>query len=86
MSQRQKLIIRILCGAKDNDIPFEEVCGLLRGLGFSLRINGSHHVFYQDKIEEIIDIQPKNGKAKPYQVKQIRQIIIKYKLGGVLDV
>ena len=33
-------------------------------------------------IEEIINIQPKNGKAKPYQVKQIRAIILRYRLGG----
>lgn len=29
---------------------------------------------------EIINIQPVKGKAKPYQIKQIRNLIIKYKL------
>jgi len=41
---------------------------------------GSHRIFYKEGVEEIINIQPKGGKAKPYQVKQVRQIISKYKL------
>ena len=36
-------------------------------------------------VEEIINIQPAGNKAKPYQVKQIRNIILKYKLGGNIN-
>jgi len=38
------------------------------------------------KLKNIKKIKSKNGKAKPYQIKQIRNIIIKYKLGDNLDV
>ncbi len=51
-------------------------------LGFKKRIKGGHHIFYQQGIEEIINIQSQQGKAKLYQVKQIRNLILKYKLGG----
>jgi predicted RNA binding protein YcfA (HicA-like mRNA interferase family) len=49
-------------------------------LGFEERIKGSHHILTKDGVEEIINIQSKAGKAKPYQVKQVRTIIVKYKL------
>jgi hypothetical protein len=34
---------------------------------------------------EIINLQPKGSKAKPYQVKQVRNLILKYKLAGEND-
>jgi predicted RNA binding protein YcfA (HicA-like mRNA interferase family) len=49
-------------------------------LGFEERVKGSHHIYFKDGIDEIINLQPSNGKAKPYQVKQVRELIIKYKL------
>jgi len=45
-----------------------------------MRVRGSHHVFFCDGIEEILNLQPRGASAKPYQVKQVRQIILKYKL------
>jgi hypothetical protein len=45
-----------------------------------LRIKGSHHIFTCDGIDEIINIQPDGAKAKAYQVKQIRGIMLKYRL------
>jgi hypothetical protein len=50
-------------------------------LGFQQRIRGSHHIFAKEGIEEILNLQPKQGKAKPYQVKQVREVILKYQLG-----
>jgi hypothetical protein len=29
---------------------------------------------------EIVNVQPRNGKAKPYQVKQVRELLLKYKI------
>ena len=86
MGQREKLIIKILTGTNDQNIPFDSVCNLLANFGFSLRVKGSHHIFFREDVEEILNIQSKNGKAKAYQVKQIRNIIIKYKLGGDVNV
>jgi len=54
--------------------------GLLKKMKFDLRIKGSHYIFSKDGIEEIVNIQEVYGKAKPYQVKQIREIIAKYNL------
>ena len=54
---------------------------LILSLGFKERIKGDHHIYSKTGIAEIINIQPLNdGKAKPYQVKQIRNLIHKYKL------
>lgn len=82
MSQRDKLLVKVLLGASDTNIPFEPLCQLLRALGFDERIRGSHHIFSKEGIEEILNLQPKQGKAKAYQVKQVRNVILKYQLGG----
>jgi predicted RNA binding protein YcfA (HicA-like mRNA interferase family) len=55
---------------------------LLRRLGFSERIRGSHHIFTREDVAEILNLQPKGAKAKPYQVKQVRGVIVRYRLGG----
>ena len=81
MSKEAKLLSKIITGKSDANIPFEQLCQLLRKLGFDERIRGSHHIFTQNGIEEILNLQPQQGKAKAYQVKQIRNLILKYKLG-----
>lgn len=82
ISQFEKLLGMILSGHKDQSIFFSELCNVLEILGFSCRIKGSHHIYYKEGITEIINIQPIGNKAKPYQVKQVRNLILKYKLGG----
>ncbi len=67
-------------GASDANISFDELKNLLVRLGFSERIKGSHHIFTRLGVDEILNIQPKAGKAKPYQVKLVRNIILKYQL------
>ena len=86
ISQFSKQLLAILSGVSDNNIRFKELCNILDVLGFQCRIKGDHHIYYKDDIEEIINIQPLGNKAKPYQVKQVRNLILKYKLGGNLDV
>lgn len=83
MSEHDKVLVRILRGTSDANIPFEGMRSLLLDLGFQERIRWSHHIFSKEGVEEILNLQPKDGgKAKPYQVKQVRQIILKYSLGG----
>jgi len=53
---------------------------LLRSLGFAERVKGDHHICTMDGVAEILNLQPKGGKAKPYQVKQVRELILKYGL------
>ena len=82
MSGREKLLEDVLRGTADANIPFTGLCQLLLGLGFRQRIRGDHHIFVKDGIEEIVNLQPRGAKAKPYQVKQVRKVILRYKLGG----
>ena len=79
----KKVLDRILSGLADKNIRFQDMKNLLKDFGFSERIKGDHHIFYREGIEEIINLQPiKGGKSKAYQVKQVRGIILKYKLHG----
>ena len=82
MSRYEKLMFSILSGTKDTAFSFSDLQKILDILGFSVRIKGDHFIYTKDGIEEIINIQPDGNKAKPYQVKQVRSIILKYKLGG----
>lgn len=86
MGNYDKLMKRILNGRSDKNISFTELCNLLDELGFNERIAGDHHIFYKNGIEEIINLQPIGSLAKAYQVKQVRNIILKYRLGGGEDV
>ena len=58
---------------------------MLKSLGFDERIRGSHHIFAKEDVVEILNLQPKGSQAKPYQVKQVRRVILKYHLGGQED-
>jgi len=80
MSKHAKLLDRILLGTADANIPFEGLCHLLQKLGFQMRVRGSHHIFSRAGVEEILNLQPRGAGAKSYQVKQVRNVILKYKL------
>jgi hypothetical protein len=81
----EKLLVQILRGASDANVPFDGLCQLLRHLGFDERMRGSHHIFTKADVEEILNLQPLGSKAKAYQVKQVRGVILKYRLGGQSD-
>ncbi|MGK7950144.1 MAG: type II toxin-antitoxin system HicA family toxin [Xenococcaceae cyanobacterium] len=81
MGKYEKLIQKILSGTSDKNIDFAELCKLLIRLDFNERIKGDHHIFTREDVKEIINIQPRGSKAKPYQVKQIRNLIVDYCLG-----
>lgn len=85
MSQQEKTLRAIMHGANDRGIAFAELRGVLERLEFQCRVKGDHFIYTKDGVEEIINIQPLGNMAKPYQVKQIRQIILKYRLGGASD-
>ena len=81
MGKYSKLREKVLAGGADSNIGFAELCQLLGRLGFGERVRGDHHIFTRDGVAEIINLQPKGKKAKPYQVKQVRSILVKYRLG-----
>lgn len=80
MGSHEALLYKILRGTSDANIPFSKVCRLLRKLKFDERIRGDHHIFSRNDVEEIINLQPAGNKSKPYQVKQVRNLILKYKI------
>lgn len=80
MGAHERLLARILRGASDADISFSAMCSLLRKLGFEERIRGDHHIFTRNGVEEILNLQPRGSKAKPYQVKQVRNVLLHYKI------
>ena len=82
MSPQELVLRRVLSGTADANIAFRDLCSLLSTLGFLVRKKGSHHIFIRDGVAEILNLQPKGGKAKPYQVKQVRAVIVRYKLAG----
>jgi len=82
MAAHDKTLDAVLRGTSDASIVFRELCNLLVRLGFEERVRGSHHIFTRQDIEEILNLQPKHGKAKAYQVKQVRGVIVKYRLAG----
>ncbi|MCR5622499.1 MAG: type II toxin-antitoxin system HicA family toxin [Treponema sp.] len=84
MGQDKKITAAVLSGMQDRNIGFTDLYNLLVGLGFSVRIKGDHHIFTRPDVVEIINLQPDGDKAKPYQVRQVRSLIVKYKLGGEL--
>ena len=81
MGRGDRLLERVLLGTSDADIPFTPLLRLLKKLGFEERIRGSHHLFVREGVEEILNLQARRGKAKPYQVRQVRVVILKYRLG-----
>jgi predicted RNA binding protein YcfA (HicA-like mRNA interferase family) len=80
MGKYDKLFANILSGRNDQSIRFSELTHLLLAMDFNERIKGSHHIYYRQDIEEIINLQPKGTQAKAYQVRQVRNMILKYRL------
>ena len=76
-----KILRRVLSGTADAAIRFDDLCQMLESLGFEKRVRGSHHLFRKSGVEEKINLQRSGSQAKPYQVKQVRAIILKAKLG-----
>lgn len=86
MNKTTKILLKVLSGRSDSNIEFVDLVNLLVFFKFEQRIKGSHHIFSKQGLTEIINIQPdENNKSKAYQVKQVRKLILKYKLGEIED-
>lgn len=81
MGRLSKIRQMILSGSSDANVEFSGLRRLLIRLGFEERVRGSHHIFTRDGVAEIVNLQPRGNKAKPYQVNQVRSILVKYRLG-----
>ncbi|HLW80096.1 MAG TPA: type II toxin-antitoxin system HicA family toxin [Terriglobia bacterium] len=63
------------------NLRFEEACALARAFGFHLsRVSGSHHIFAHPELRELVNLQEVRGKAKPYQVNQLLDLVEPYNL------
>lgn len=82
MAMLEKLLLKILRGKSDANIGFDELRKILLSYGFQERVRGGHHIFIQEGVEELINLQKDGKLAKPYQVKQVRQVLLRYSLGG----
>ncbi|MEW6355039.1 MAG: type II toxin-antitoxin system HicA family toxin [Planctomycetota bacterium] len=80
MDKHEKLYQFILMRRSDANVPFLGLCTLLKRLGFEERVKGDHHIFTMEGLAEILNLQPRGSKAKPYQVKQVRDVILRYGL------
>lgn len=72
----------MVSGRQDANVSIAELTGVLRDLGFD-RVSqvGSHQKWAREDVPEFAEIQEaKGGKAKPYQVAQVRNLIESYKL------
>ena len=77
MSRDDDLREKILSGRSDANIRFEELRSYLLRQGFAGRVRGSHHLFRREGVRELINLQRDGSQAKPYQVRQVRQAILR---------
>ena len=80
MGRQEKTLQQVLLGRSDANIAFADLRSLLLALGFAERLRGDHHIFSRSGVEEIMNLQPVGTKAKAYQVRQVRNAVIRYKL------
>ena len=71
---------RILSGRSDANIRFDDLRHFLLRLGFVERVKGSHHVFRREGVREQLNVQRDGSHAKPYQVRQVRQAMLRHRL------
>ncbi len=83
MGKHEKLLKKIISGQADANISFNDLCALFRHLGFEERTKGSHHIFWREGVEELLNLQREGATAKVYQVRQVRALILKYRFGDI---
>ncbi len=79
MTRKRKLLQKALSGSKN--LRFSEMITLVEAFGFRLsRVKGSHHIFVHPRVQELINLQSVEGKAKPYQILQFLRLVERYNL------
>ena len=78
---KNKVYEVIVNGRSDNNIKYSDLIVLAEYLGFIFqRQRGSHEIYYHPAINEFLNLQAEGNKAKGYQVRQLRGIILAHKL------
>ena len=85
MSKKEKLFLKLR--ASPNNCHFEDICLLAEHVGFLPKGNsGTSHRIYKHNVisgpnlEGVMNFQNVNGKAKPFQVRQLLDFIEKHGL------
>jgi predicted RNA binding protein YcfA (HicA-like mRNA interferase family) len=77
--KKQKLFKKLIKGSQN--IHFNDLISIVEAFGFELsRTKGSHHIYVHKDVDELINLQNVNGKAKPYQIKQFLELIEKHNI------
>ncbi|MCY3844501.1 MAG: type II toxin-antitoxin system HicA family toxin [Acidobacteria bacterium] len=82
MARSERILKDVLGGGSDANIRFDDLRNLLSSIGFEQRTRGSHHLFSRSGVVERVNLQRDGSHAKPYQVRQVRRILLKYGLVG----
>ena len=80
VSKRGKFFEKLMSGQSDTSIAFGQLCELLRWLGFDEHVRGDHHIFSMSGVQERINLQPSGRAAKGYQVRQVRDMLIRQRM------
>ena len=73
--------IDVISGKSDYNIKYRDLQNLLLCLGFELkRQKGSHAIYYHNRFNIMMNIQKDGSKAKGYEIRQLRNIILQYGL------
>ncbi len=76
---KRKLLKRVLTNPRN--VRFGDMVTLIEAFGFELaRVTGSHHIFENPDVPEIVNVQNRKGKAKGYQVRQFLELVEQYNL------
>ena len=77
--KKLKLLKKAL--SRSPNISFQDIVSLVEAYGFKLKkVNGSHHIFAHDNLNELVNLQNVSGKAKPYQIRQFLELVERYDL------
>jgi len=78
--KRRRLLERLRRGHHEN-VGFREFCRLVEAFGFHLqRMEGSHRAYDHPRVPIFLNLQPRRGEAKGYQVRQFLRLIEEYNL------
>jgi predicted RNA binding protein YcfA (HicA-like mRNA interferase family) len=77
--KKRKILDQAISGSKN--IRFDDIAALAEAFGFyQSRVKGSHHIFAHPAARELVNLQNVKGKAKPYQVRQLLELVARYNL------
>ena len=76
MGKFKKLKARLLAEQGFNNFATSDLETVLLGVGFTHnRTTGSHHIYVHPGVDAPVNIQNRNGKAVPYQLRQVKTLI-----------